>query len=74
MRRAPATAPTSWSPIIIAAQFHWDEQRVNAELECKMVAAWEAVFREHQATKVPMRIAAYAVALKRLAEATKMRF
>ena len=55
-------------------QFHWDEQRVNAELECKMVAAWEAVFREHQATKVPMRIAAYAVALKRLAEATKMRF
>ena len=38
-----------------------------------MVAAREAVFREHQATKVPMRIAAYAVALRRLSDATKMR-
>ena len=54
-------------------QFHWDEERVNTELERKMVAAWDAVFAEHQATKLPMRVAAYVVSLRRLADATKMR-
>ena len=55
-------------------QMRWDEQRVNDELECKMVTAWEAVSSEHlSATKQSMRIAAYVVALRRLSDATKMR-
>ena len=55
-------------------QMRWDEQRVNDELESKMVTAWEAVSSEyHSSTKQSMRIAAYVVALRRLSDATKMR-
>ncbi len=55
-------------------QIRWDEAHVNSELEKKMLPAWQAV--QHVATedKLPMRIAAYVVALKRLAEATRQRY
>ena len=54
-------------------QFRWTEERVNTELEEKMTAAWDAVYEVHDTTKLPMRVAAYVVALRRLADAIKMR-
>ncbi len=55
-------------------QFRWSEAQVNAELEQKMIAAWNAVHTEHQTGRLPMRTAAYVVALRRVAEATAMRY
>jgi glutamate dehydrogenase (NAD(P)+) len=54
-------------------QFHWEEARVHAELELKMTTAWDAVYEVHVTSKLPMRVAAYVVSLRRLADATKMR-
>jgi glutamate dehydrogenase/leucine dehydrogenase len=55
-------------------QLRWDENHVNTELEKKMVAAWTSVHRVHVEQKVPMRIAAYIVALEKVAEATRQRY
>lgn len=54
-------------------QFHWDEERVNGELEKRMIAGWRSVYETSAARRVPLRVAAYMVALKRLEEATLMR-
>ncbi|HEU5208791.1 MAG TPA: Glu/Leu/Phe/Val dehydrogenase dimerization domain-containing protein [Longimicrobiales bacterium] len=54
-------------------QFRWDEEQVNSALEKKMVAAYRevaGVAREHDVT---LRTAAYAIALRRVAEAEEMR-
>lgn len=54
-------------------QFRWDEEQVNAALEKKMVAAYRevtGVAREHD---VSLRTAAYAIAMRRVAEAEEMR-
>lgn len=54
-------------------QFRWDAEQVNAALEKKMVAAYRevtGVAREHE---VSLRTAAYAIALRRVAEAEEMR-
>lgn len=55
-------------------QMRWDEAHVNAELEKKMLRAWADVWRIHTEEKLPLRIAAYVVALGRVAEATRQRF
>jgi glutamate dehydrogenase (NAD(P)+) len=55
-------------------QVRWDLDHVNGELEKKMVDAWRQVHRVHEEQKLPMRIAAYVVALDRVAEATRQRF
>ncbi len=54
-------------------QFRWDEEQVNEALEKKMIAAYREVTdmaREHD---VSLRTAAYAIALRRVAEAEEMR-
>lgn len=55
-------------------QFRWDEARVNDELEKRMVAAWQLVHTVATTQKLPYRIAAYCVALEKVAEATRQRY
>ena len=55
-------------------QFHWDLEKVNCELEKRMIAAWRQVYAIHEEQKLPLRIAAYTVALEKLAEATRQRY
>lgn len=55
-------------------QFHWPLERVNAELEARMVTAWQAVWSRSQSERIPLRLAAYVEALSRVAEATRQRF
>ncbi len=45
---------------------HWDEAKVNAELERYLVDATKAIWDEHEAHSVPLEEAAMRVALKRL--------
>jgi len=55
-------------------QFHWDLSHVNAELEKHMTRAWQQVLAGHRENKLPLRIAAYCVALDKLAETTRQRY
>ncbi|MCA9254153.1 MAG: glutamate dehydrogenase [Phycisphaerales bacterium] len=55
-------------------QFRWDLRTVNSELERRMMKAWKLVYTAEQERKVPLRIAAYCVALTKLAEATRQRY
>jgi len=55
-------------------QFHWDLDHVNRELEKHMMAAWRQVHAGHCESKLPLRIAAYCVALDKLAETTRQRY
>ncbi len=54
-------------------QVQWELEHVNTQLEKKMVAAWNAVGGVHRDQKIPLRMAAYVVALQRVAEATRQR-
>ncbi len=54
-------------------QFRWSHEKVNDELETKMVSAWNAVHAGSEKTGVPLRIAAYVAALEQVAEATRQR-
>ncbi|MHB9146017.1 MAG: Glu/Leu/Phe/Val family dehydrogenase [Symbiobacteriia bacterium] len=53
--------------------YYWTEQEVNEKLEHMMVAAFEHVFNMKQSKAVPMRDAAYMVAVHRIAEAMDAR-
>jgi glutamate dehydrogenase (NAD(P)+) len=55
-------------------QFHWNLERVNEELERKMMRAWKAVHERSVSEKAPLRIAAYVEGLSKVAEATRQRF
>ena len=55
-------------------QFRWSADRVNEELERKMVAAWRAVYNRTIDQHTPLRISAYMEALDKVAEATRQRF
>jgi len=55
-------------------QFHWDLLTVNSELERRMVKAWKRVYQTATERNLTLRIAAYAVALDKVAEATRQRF
>jgi glutamate dehydrogenase (NAD(P)+) len=55
-------------------QIRWSLQSVNEELEKRMLAAWNAVYRVHADDRLPLRVAAYVVALGRVAEATRQRY
>jgi glutamate dehydrogenase (NAD(P)+) len=55
-------------------QFHWSHERVNQELETKMVRAWDAVYQRSIEEKTPLRIAAFVEGLSKVAEATRQRF
>lgn len=54
-------------------QFYWDEEMVNQRLDNKMTNAFHAVHKMAQAKKVDTRVAAYLVAINRVAEAVRLR-
>jgi glutamate dehydrogenase/leucine dehydrogenase len=47
---------------------------VNKDLEKRMLAAWHQVHTVATEQKLPHRIAAYCVALEKVAEATRQRY
>jgi glutamate dehydrogenase (NAD(P)+) len=53
--------------------YFWTEQEVNERLEAKMVQAFHAVRQTAMDFKVDMRTAAYIVAIKRVADVTRVR-
>jgi glutamate dehydrogenase (NAD(P)+) len=53
--------------------YFWTEKEVNERLEAKMGEAFTAVLRTSLKYKVDMRIAAYIVAIERVATVTRMR-
>jgi len=52
---------------------YWEEEQVNAELERKMVKAFQGVWEEAIKRKVSLRCGAYVVAIERLAEVYRYR-
>lgn len=56
-----------------AYNFYWDLETVHERLEQKMVTAFEAVHEMAQKYKVHNRLAAYLVAISRVAEAMRVR-
>ncbi len=56
-----------------AYQFYWDEPMVNDRLDKKITTAFLAVHEMAQAKKVDNRVAAYLVAVNRVAEAVRLR-
>lgn len=54
-------------------QFYWDEHTVNQRLDQKITSAFHAVTQMAQAKKVDNRVAAYLVAVNRVAEAVRLR-
>ena len=53
--------------------YFWTEKEVNERLEAKMCEAFEVVLDTAQKYKVDMRVAAYIVAINRVATVTKLR-
>ncbi len=56
-----------------AYQFYWDEPLVQERLDYKMTTAFHAVHKMAQARGVNNRVAAYLVAVNRVAEAVRLR-
>ncbi len=56
-----------------AYQFYWDEALVEERLDYKMTTAFHAVHKMAQARGVDNRVAAYLVAVNRVAEAVRLR-
>ncbi len=54
-------------------QLYWDEEDVNRQLDRKMSQAFAGVYKMSQAQGVDMRVAAYLVAVQRVAEAVQLR-
>jgi glutamate dehydrogenase (NAD(P)+) len=52
---------------------YWEEEQVNAELERKMVKAFQGVWEEATKRKASLRCGAYVVAIERLAEVYRYR-
>lgn len=53
--------------------YYWTEQEVEERLEELMVRSFATVYRTAEVRKIDMRLAAYMVGLKRLAEAVELR-
>jgi Glutamate dehydrogenase/leucine dehydrogenase len=53
--------------------FYWTEEEVNQRLEHMMSEAFNQCYEMHETKKVNMRLAAYMVAINRIAEAIKLR-
>jgi glutamate dehydrogenase (NAD(P)+) len=53
--------------------YFWPEREVNERLEAKMVQAFDEVLKTAQKYNVDMRVAAYIVAINRVATVTKLR-
>jgi len=56
-----------------AYDYYWPRETVYERLDAKMTAAFQAVHQMAQAKKVHNRLAAYLVAVERVAEAAKLR-
>jgi len=56
-----------------SARYYWDENEVHQRLKKHMTKAFQAVLAESLKRKVNMRVAAYVVAVARVAEAMKLR-
>lgn len=54
-------------------QLYWDEDDVNRQLDRKMSQAFAGVYRMSHTQGVDMRVAAYLVAVQRVAEAVQLR-
>jgi glutamate dehydrogenase/leucine dehydrogenase len=54
-------------------QFFWEEERVNDELRKILMKAYQEMAALSRTRKIPMRLAAYVVALDRVAAATRLR-
>ena len=54
-------------------QFYWTEEEVNARLDEKMSKAFAGVYGMSQSAEVDMRVAAYLVAVQRVAETVQLR-
>ena len=53
--------------------YYWTEEEVNKRLDTKITAAFHEVWDMHEKHKCNMRDAAYLVAIKRVADASKLR-
>lgn len=53
--------------------FFWSEREVNQQLEQVMVSAFESVERIAAERKIPLRLAAYVLAVQRVADAVRVR-
>lgn len=56
-----------------AYDYYWDEVTVDQRLDAKMTTAFHAVHQMAQARKIHNRLAAYLVAVQRVAEAVRLR-
>ncbi len=53
--------------------FYWSLDEVNSRLERLMVQAFDAIYEQHKELKIDMRTSAYVIAIRRIAEAMKLR-
>jgi len=53
--------------------YYWEEQRVNEELRRIMAKAFDGVWMEAKSKEIPLRMAAYVVAIGRVQRATQLR-
>lgn len=53
--------------------FRWEEEEVNRRLDRKMTDAFERIWDVHTTQKVPLRTAAYIIALRSVTQATMIR-
>ena len=54
-------------------QYFWSEEEVNSRLDAIVTRAFDETWQMHEERTLPMRIAAYGVAVQRVADATTMR-
>jgi glutamate dehydrogenase (NAD(P)+) len=54
-------------------QYFWSEEEVNSRLDAIVTRAFDETWQLHEERTLPMRIAAYGVAVQRVADATTMR-
>jgi glutamate dehydrogenase (NAD(P)+) len=54
-------------------QYFWSEEEVNSRLDAIVTRAFDETWQLHEQRTLPMRIAAYGVAVQRVADATTMR-
>ena len=53
--------------------FYWSLEEVNTRLERLMVQAFDGIYEQHKELKIDMRTSAYVMAIRRIAEAMKLR-
>ncbi len=53
--------------------FRWEEEEVNRRLDRRMTDAFERIWDVHTGQKLPLRTAAYVLALRSVTQATMIR-